>query len=101
MKAQVIGISGSPIKNSNTDRLVQKVLNSTGLETEFIKLSEHKVQPCIACLGCTKDNICIVNDDFQEIAQFGIFSTPAVIIDGDVKSVGNIPKQSEVENWIS
>lgn len=39
--------------------------------------------------------------DFQEIAQLGIFSTPAVVIDGKVKSVGNIPKQSDVENWIS
>jgi len=38
--------------------------------------------------------------DFQEIAQLGIFSTPAVVIDGDVKSVGNIPKQSEVEGWL-
>lgn len=39
--------------------------------------------------------------DFQEIAQLGIFSTPAVVIDGEVKSVGNIPKQADVENWIS
>lgn len=69
MKPQVIGISGSPVKNSNTDRLIQEVLSSTGLATEFIKLSQHKVQPCIACLGCTKDNICKVKDDFQEIAE--------------------------------
>lgn len=69
MKPQVIGISGSPVKNSNTDRMVQAVLNHTGLETEFIKLSKCKVQPCIACLGCTKDNICKVKDDFQEIAE--------------------------------
>jgi len=38
--------------------------------------------------------------DYQEIAQLGIFSTPAVVIDGVVKSVGNIPKQSDVESWI-
>jgi len=38
--------------------------------------------------------------DFQEIAQLGIFSTPAVVIDGIVKSVGNIPKQAEVEGWL-
>jgi len=38
--------------------------------------------------------------DFQEIAQLGIFSTPAVVIDGQVKSVGNIPRQAEVEGWI-
>lgn len=69
MKPQVIGISGSPVKNSNTDRLVQAVLRNTGLETHFIKLSRYKVQPCIACLGCTKDNVCRVEDDFQEIAE--------------------------------
>ncbi len=69
MKPQVIGFSGSPIKNSNTDRAVQAILNHTGLETEFIKLWKLKVQPCIACLGCTGDNLCKVKDDFQEIAE--------------------------------
>ncbi len=39
--------------------------------------------------------------DFQEIAQLGIFSTPAVVVDGKVKCVGRAPKQSEVEEWIS
>ncbi len=39
--------------------------------------------------------------DFQEIAKLGIFSTPAVIIDGEVKCVGNVPKQAEVESWLT
>ena len=39
--------------------------------------------------------------DFQEIAKLGIFSTPAVVIDGEVKCVGRVPKQTEVEEWIS
>jgi len=39
--------------------------------------------------------------DFQEIAKLGIFSTPAVVIDGEVKCVGRAPKQEEVEAWIS
>jgi hypothetical protein len=38
--------------------------------------------------------------DFQEFAQLGVFSTPAVVIDGQVKCIGRVPKQSEVENWI-
>jgi small redox-active disulfide protein 2 len=38
--------------------------------------------------------------DFQEIAKLGIFSTPAVVIDGEVKCVGRVPKQAEVEKWI-
>lgn len=39
--------------------------------------------------------------DFQEMAKLGIFSTPAVVIDGEVKSVGNVPKQSDVEEWLN
>jgi small redox-active disulfide protein 2 len=39
--------------------------------------------------------------DFKEIAKLGIFSTPAVVIDGKVKCVGRVPKQDEVEGWIS
>lgn len=38
--------------------------------------------------------------DFQEIAQLGIFSTPAVVIDGEVKCVGRAPNQAEVEGWL-
>jgi small redox-active disulfide protein 2 len=39
--------------------------------------------------------------DFREMAQLGIFSTPAVVINGEVKCVGRAPKQTEVEGWIS
>jgi len=69
MKPQIIGISGSPIKNSNTDRLIQAVLKSSGLKSEFVKLCKINVRPCIACLGCKTDNICKPKDDFQELAE--------------------------------
>jgi multimeric flavodoxin WrbA len=69
MYPQILGISGSPIKNSNTDRLVQVVLDASGLKAEFVKLSRINVRPCIACLGCKEDNICKVKDDFPELAQ--------------------------------
>ena len=38
--------------------------------------------------------------DFQEIAKYGIFSTPAVVIDGDVKVVGKAPSKKEVLSWL-
>ena len=69
MQPQIVGISGSPFKNSNTDRLIQTVLESSGLSTEFVKLSKINVRPCIACLGCKKDNIYEVKDDFPELAE--------------------------------
>jgi small redox-active disulfide protein 2 len=38
--------------------------------------------------------------DFKEIAGYGILSTPAVVVDGEVKSVGKIPKKEEILAWI-
>jgi multimeric flavodoxin WrbA len=69
MTIQVLGISGSPIKNSNTDRLVKTVLAASGLESEFVKLSSINVRPCRACKKCVKDNICKVKDDFPALAE--------------------------------
>jgi small redox-active disulfide protein 2 len=60
-----------------TEKIVSAAVAAKGIEATIIKVT-----------------------DFQEIAQLGIFSTPAVVIDGQVKSVGNIPKQSDVEGWI-
>lgn len=66
---KVLGVSGSPIKNSNTDRAVQAVLSATGLESEFVKLSELSIEPCRACLGCAKTNVCVIKDDGTPLAQ--------------------------------
>ena len=81
MQPQIIGISGSPIKNSNTDRLVQAVLKSSGLSSEFVKLSKKNIRPCIACLGCKKDNICKVKDDFLELAE-KVRNAGAIVVGG-------------------
>jgi multimeric flavodoxin WrbA len=81
MNPQVIGISGSPIRNSNTDRLIKMVLESTGLKTEFVKLSDIQVRPCIACLGCKVDNVCKVGDDFPELA-LKVRNAGAIVVGG-------------------
>lgn len=69
MSVEVLGISGSPIENSNTDRLIQAVLDATELECEFVKLSQINIRPCLACKQCVPDNICKVKDDFPELAK--------------------------------
>jgi len=38
--------------------------------------------------------------DVMEIAKHGVFGTPAVVIDGDVKCVGRIPKKEDVMKWL-
>jgi hypothetical protein len=45
MKPQITGISGGPNKNSNTDRLIQAVLDSSCLSSGFVKLSKISVPP--------------------------------------------------------
>jgi protein-disulfide isomerase len=36
----------------------------------------------------------------MEIAKYGVFGTPAVVVDGEVKSVGKVPKKDDVMEWI-
>jgi small redox-active disulfide protein 2 len=38
--------------------------------------------------------------DIAEIAKQGIFSTPAVVVDGVVKSVGKVPSKAEIRTWL-
>jgi len=38
--------------------------------------------------------------DVMQIAGYGVFGTPAVVVDGEVKSVGRIPKKADVFAWI-
>jgi len=38
--------------------------------------------------------------DIMKIAGYGVMGTPAVVVDGDVKSVGKIPNKEDILNWI-
>jgi len=60
---------------------------------------QKTVEAAIAAKGV--EAVVIKVKDFQEIAKLGILSTPAVVINGKVMCVGRVPKQSEVEQWIS
>ena len=38
--------------------------------------------------------------DLQEMMKYGIMMTPGLVIDGVVKSVGSIPKESQLLEWM-
>jgi small redox-active disulfide protein 2 len=38
--------------------------------------------------------------DMMKIAGYGVLGTPAVVVDGDIKSVGKVPRKEEVLAWI-
>jgi len=39
--------------------------------------------------------------DAMEIAKHGVFGTPAVVVNGEVKSVGKVPTKDEIKSWIT
>jgi len=36
----------------------------------------------------------------DEILKYGIMMTPAVVIDGETKSVGRVPSKAEIRKWL-
>ena len=59
------------------EKLVREVAAEAGVEADIEKVS-----------------------DIMKIAKYGVFGTPAVVVDGQVKSVGKIPKKEEILAWL-
>jgi small redox-active disulfide protein 2 len=76
MEIKVLG-PGCP-KCQKTEKIVKEAVTETGVD---------------AVIGHVTD--------VMEIAGYGVFGTPAVVVDGEVKSVGKIPRKDEVKAWIS
>ncbi len=79
---KILGISGSPRKGETTEQLVKAVLDGAeGCDTEFVSLSGKTIGPCIACLGCVEDNVCVVKDDMATLRD-KIVEADAYVIGG-------------------
>ena len=69
---KVLGISTSPRRNGNSETLLYRALagaEATGAETDFIRLSDFKVGPCIECNSCYATGVCAVEDDYGEVLR--------------------------------
>ncbi|MGA8240225.1 MAG: thioredoxin family protein [Desulfobacterales bacterium] len=75
MEIKVLG-PGCP-KCQQTEKIVKEAVAETGVD---------------AVIGHVTD--------VMEIAGYGVFGTPAVVVDGEVKSVGKIPKKEEFKTWL-
>ena len=75
MNIKVLG-PGCP-KCEQTEKIVREAVAKAGVDAIVEKVS-----------------------DTMEIAGYGVFGTPAVVVNGEVKSVGKIPKPEEVGQWI-
>ena len=85
MSFKVLGISASPRVEGNSDLLLRQALagaEAAGAETEYIRLRDLNIAPCIECNSCYKSGACVVEDDYQMLsskmleADRLIFATP-------------------------
>ena len=65
-------------KCKKTEELVKEAVAETGADAQIEKVT-----------------------DTMKIAGYGVFGTPAVIVDGNVKCVGKIPSKEEIKGWIN
>lgn len=64
-------------KCKKTEKIVMEAVAASGIEAAVDKVT-----------------------DMMEIAGYGVMSTPAVVVNGEVKSVGKIPRKDEVIGWL-
>jgi multimeric flavodoxin WrbA len=79
---RILGISGSPRKDGNTDTIIKEALNAAneeGAEIELIRLSDYNLSPCTACGVCHKTKDCSIKDDYEKLYQL-IAKSDGIII---------------------
>ena len=75
MDIKILG-PGCP-KCQQTEKIVKEIVAETGSDATVDKVT-----------------------DTMEIASYGVFGTPAVVVDGEVKSVGKEPKKEDIRKWL-
>ncbi|MBN2181817.1 MAG: flavodoxin family protein [Sedimentisphaerales bacterium] len=72
MGIKVLGISSSPRIGGNSDTLLRRALEgaeAAGAQTEYIRLTDYNIGPCIECNACYSTGKCIIEDDYQQILE--------------------------------
>ena len=77
---KILGICGSLREESNTNKLVKKVVESSGCEHELIYLAGKDIKPCTGCAHCMmNDGECAIKDDMQPLYE-KILNADALVV---------------------
>ena len=88
--------TGCPIENKVPDGLEIKVL---GPGCARCNQMEQDLMAVMAELKLPADIEHVT--DIAEIGSYGVMGTPALIINGSVKSVGSIPPKAKLKAWLT
>lgn len=75
MKIEILG-SGCP-KCKTLEENAKKAVAELGIDAEITKVT-----------------------DIGKIVEYGVMSTPAIVVDGEVKAYGRIPDAQEIKKWL-
>ncbi len=76
MKIEILGM-GCP-KCKMLYENAKKAVQEKGVEAEVVKI-----------------------EDMDKITDYGVMMTPALVIDGEVRSSGKIPTAEEIKQWLA
>ena len=75
MEIKVVGPGCERCKK--TEKRIQEIIEETGIDATVVKVT-----------------------DVMEIALYGIFQTPAVVIDQEVQCTGKVPEKDHIKEWL-
>lgn len=75
MKIEILGVGCA--KCHKLEELVREIVTKEGINADISKV-----------------------EDFKKIMNYGVMTTPALIIDGEVKAAGKIPSEDQIKGWL-
>ena len=69
---KVVAIIGSPRRNGNTELLAAhalKAMAEEGIETELVPLAGLDIRGCTACMACSREEDCTIQDDLWPVYE--------------------------------
>ena len=76
MKVEILGVGCAKCKKLYD--MVTGLVQKEGLDAEVVKVEDIKV-----------------------FADYGVFMTPSLVVDGEVKLAGKLPKEAELKKWLN
>jgi len=86
---------GKPVEEETTDGIQIKVLGPGCVQCDRL---EQDLMQVMAETGIVADIEHV--RDIKEIGRYGVMGTPALLINGQVKSVGKVPLKSKMIEWL-
>lgn len=79
----ILVVSGSPRRNGNTDYVCSVFMDEAerlGRATEFVRVADYRIKPCISCRTCLDRGECVIRDDDMSRLYNKLLAASAIVI---------------------